>query len=97
MSRVWLRMAGTSEATKIFVLPKANHNRRARARGNDLIRVAAGNHADRKHARDLFDRLTDRVLQVAVEMLFHQVRDYFGIGFGFEVVAFGRKLFAELR
>jgi hypothetical protein len=43
----------------------------------------------------LLDGLPYRVLQAAIQILFYEVRNYFGIGFSLEGVAFGGKLFPE--
>ena len=81
-------MAGTSEATKYSPLAETNHNRRTFAGGDDLVRVAAAKHGQRKNAAKFLHRLADSVFQIAVEILFDQVGNDFRIGLSLENVAF---------
>ncbi len=52
------------------------------------MRIFFGNDAQREHPGQLAHRIAYGVLQIPVVILFDQVRDHFGIGFGAETMAF---------
>ncbi len=87
MSRVWLRMAGTSEATKYSPSPRpmttGGPERAATILfGSELAMTASAN-----TPVDLLHRFADGVFEIAFEVLLDQMRDDFGVGFGLESVA----------
>ena len=95
MSRVWLRIAGHVRCDEIFAIAQAHHHGRPRARGDDLVRVLARDHAQREHAGQLPHGVAHRVFEIPVVIFFDQVRDHFGVGFGNEGVALGDELVLE--
>ena len=97
MSRVWLRMAGTSEATKYSPSPSPMTTGGPGTRGHDLVRIGAGNHAQREYARQFLHGFADGVLQIAFVILFHQMRDHFGVRLGDELVPFELELMLQLQ
>ena len=97
MSRVWLRIAGTSEATKYSPSPKPDHHRRPHAGRDDLVRIRTRDHAQREHARKFSHRAPNRVFQIAFVVFLHQVRDDLGVGLGDELVALQLELVLELQ
>ena len=88
MSRVWLRMAGTSEATKYSPSPRPMTTGGPSRAATILFGIAAAEDGQREDAADLLHRAADRLFQIAVEVLLDQVGDDFGVGFGLEDVAF---------
>ena len=89
-------MAGTSDATKYSSSPVPDDQRRLVACGYDLVRVRPRDDRQRERAGEFVDGLAHRLFQIAVEMAFHQVRDYFGVGFGGESVSLGLQAMLEL-
>jgi len=81
MSRVWLRMAGTSEATKYSLspMPMTTGGRCARRRSSP---IGARNHGQREDAGEFRHRRPHRFFQVAAEVLLDQVGDDLGVGLG---------------
>ena len=73
---------------KVFAVAQADHHRRPGARGHDLVRVLARDHAEREHTGQLAHGVAHRVFEIAVVIFLHQVRDHLGVGFGDEGVAF---------
>ncbi len=92
MSRVWLRIAGTSDATKYSPSPRPITTGGPERAATILLRILARDHAQREHAGQLAHRVAHRVFQIPVVIFFDQMRDHFGVGFGDEGVAFGDQL-----
>ena len=85
MSRVWLRMAGTSEATKYSPSPRPTTTGGPSAPPRSCSGSLPRDHAQREHAGQLLARPSRTAFfQIAVEVFLHQVRDDFGVGFGDE-------------
>src|ERR1039458_613322 len=87
---------------KVFVVAQADHERRAVARGHDLVGLVDGNDGQSEHSAEFFHCPADGLFEgevVAVasfeEMFFDQMSDDFGIGFGGELVAFFDQLFLQ--
>ncbi len=78
-----------------LLVAESDDDGRTGAGGDNLVGIGAGNDTDRKDAPDLFKGGANGILELAVEMLFNQVSEDFGIGFRLEDVAFGGQLFAE--
>ena len=80
---------------EIFVVAQADHHRRSRPRGDNLVGV--GNREDRQgeYAGQLLDGGAHRGFKIAAEVLFHQVRNDFGVGLGNELVSLILKLLFE--
>ena len=95
MSRVWLRMAGTSEATKYSPLPRPITTGGPSRAATILLGSLRLEHGQGENAAQLLDGAADRAFQIALEILFDQVRDDFGVGLGLEDVAFALQLFFE--
>src|SRR5579862_9189700 len=87
MSRVWLRIAGTSDATKYSPSPRPTTTG-GPAGSDNLVRVFARDHAEREHAGQLFDRVAHSIFQISVEVLFDQMRDDLGVRLGHELMTF---------
>ena len=92
MSCVWREDRRHVGRDEVLVVAEADHHRRTRARRHDLVRVRARNHRQREDAGQLLHRRAHGLLQVALEMLLHQVGDDLGVGLGLELVAFGLQL-----
>ena len=97
MSRVWLRMAGTSDATKYSPSPSpittGGPMRAATILfGSELAITLSAN-----TPVSSFTALANRFFQIALVVLLHQVRDHFGVGLGDELVAFELELVLELQ
>ena len=82
MSRVWLRIAGTSEATKYSPSPRPTTTGGPERAATILSRVLARDHAQREHAGQLAHGVAHGVFQIAVVIFLDQVRDHFGVGLG---------------
>ena len=96
-SRVWLRIAGMSEATKNSSLPRPIDDRRAVADRDDLFRILDRHQDEREHAAHERQRAPHGVLEaVAVHLALDQVRDDFGVGFGLELVSLRLQLVLQL-
>ena len=97
MSRVWLRMAGTSEATKYSPSPRpittGGPERAATILLGSLreITLSANTPVNCLHG------VAHGVFQIAVEILLHQVGDDFGVGLGDEACALLRPAAASER
>ena len=95
MSRVWLRMAGTSEATKYSPSPRptttGGPERAATILSGSLreMTLSANTPVSCSH------RVAHGVFQIAVEIFLDQVRDHFGIGLGAEAWPSSMKLVLE--
>ena len=77
---------------EVFAVAQTHHYRRPGARSHDLVRVLAGDHAQREHAGQLPHRVAHGVFQIPIEVLLDQMRDHLRIGFGDELVAFLNQL-----
>ena len=95
MSRVWLKNRGNIGRHEVFAVAQAHHYRRPGPRGHNLIRVFAGNYAQREHAGQLPHGVAHGILQIAVVVLLDQMRDDLGVGLGDELVAFLHQLMLE--
>ena len=95
MSRVWLRMAGTSEATKYSLSPMPITTGGPERAATILFGSEPRNHGQREDAAQFLDGRAHGLFQVALEILLDQVGDDFGIGLGLEDVAFGFELMLE--
>jgi hypothetical protein len=80
---------------EILAVSQSHHHRRPRSRGHNLIRILARDHAQREHSRQLPHRVAYGILQVAVVVLLHQVRDHFRVRLGAELVAFFHQLMLQ--
>ena len=87
---------------KVFVVAQADHQRRAVARGHDLVGLVDGNDGHGEDSGEFFHRPADcfferRAVAVASfeKMFLDQVRDDFSIGFSGELVAFFDQLFLQ--
>ena len=78
---------------EVFALSQADYDRRALSRGDDLVWIQPAQHGKRKNSADVFQRGTDSALQIAFEILFHKMRDDFGIGFRLEAMPLALELF----
>ena len=88
--RVWLRIAGTSDATKILAVADADDDRRAVADGDELFRIVGRDQHEREQPAHALHRAQHRVLEaVVLPFLLDEVRDDFGVGLRRERVAFG--------
>jgi len=68
---------------KILAIAQANHGGRSHARGHDFVRVFRGHEYQRIDAAQFFQRPADCFLQRRIlGILFDEVRDDFGVGFG---------------
>ena len=92
MSRVWLRIAGTSDATKYSPSPRPITTGGPSRAATILFGSCRLRHGKRKHSAQLLHRAADGALQIAFEILLHQVRDHFGIGLRLEDVALALQL-----
>ena len=96
MSRVWLRIAGTSEATKYSLSPRPITTGGPERAATILSGSEREMTASAKTPVELrAPLLAHRGFQVAVQILLDQVRDDFGVGLGDELVALGLKLLLE--
>ena len=95
MSRVWLRMAGTSEATKYSPLPRPMTTGGPSRAATILFGSLRLEDGEREDAAELLDGAADSAFQIAFEIFFDQMRDDFGVGFGLEDVAFALELFLQ--
>ena len=95
MSRVWLRMAGTSEATKYSLSPMpittGGPLRAATIFSGSAREITASANTPASSATAALHRF----FQVAAEVLLDQVGDDLGVGFSAEDVAFGFQLMLE--
>ncbi len=80
---------------EIFSVAQPDHHRRAHARRDDLVGIRTRDHAQGEDAVQVFHGAPHRVLQIPFVILFHQVRDDFGVGLGNELVAFQLELVLE--
>ena len=97
-----IKNGGNVGGDKVFVVAQADHQRRTVARGDDFVRLVDGDDRQSKDSAEFFHGPANRLLEsglVAVasfeKMLFDQMSDDFGIGFGRELVAFLDQLFLE--
>ena len=65
-SRVWLRIAGMSEATKNSSCAQADDDRRAVANGDDLLGILDRHEHEREHAAHQLQRAAHGVLEAVV-------------------------------
>ena len=80
-----------------FLFAEADHDRRAQARGDDLVRIFGRKGHQRVSAAHHLHRFQDRFFQRSVLRKFlEQMGDDFGVGFGEELVAFGDELLFQL-
>ena len=77
-----------------FVLPDAEHHRRATPRRHQLMRMIRVHHHQPVRAGHLAQGALDRLAQIARVLVFDQVGDHFRIGFRAEAVAPGTQLLA---
>ncbi len=89
MSWVWVRMAGTSEATKYSLSPMPITTGGPERAATILLGSGARDHGQGKHSCELVHSGAHGLFQVALEVRLHQVGDDFGVGLGLELVAFG--------
>ena len=97
--------AGHVGGDKGLALAHADHNRRAGARGHNLVRLRRGENAQRKGAGEALDRRAHRVLQLERRTcglrvflhLLNQVGNDLGVGFGDELVPLGGELAFQLQ
>ena len=89
---------GNVAGHEILALAQADDRRRPGARRNDLVRVRRGKNGQGIDAGELLHRFPHGVFERAavLHVLFHQVGDDFGIGFGDELVALFFQLALEL-
>src|SRR6267142_2694199 len=83
---------------KKFALAQADHGGRSHARGHDFMRVFRGQEYQRVDAAQFFQRPADCFLQRRIlGILFDEVRDDFGVGFGDELMALALQLLFQLQ
>ena len=92
MSRVWLRMRGHIGSHEIFAIAQPDHHGRAVARRHNFVRIAPAQDSQRKNAAQLLHRDAHGLFQIAFEVLLHQMRDDFRVGFGLESMPFALQL-----
>src|SRR5580658_409989 len=87
---------------KVFVVAEADHQRRAVARGHDLVGLIDEDDSHGEDSAEFFHCLADCFFEMRVcsvtsfeEMFLDQVSDDFGIGFRRECVAFLDQLFLQ--
>ena len=80
---------------EVFVVAQADHHRRTRAGGDNLVRIGARQHGQGEYAGQLLHGQTHSGFEVAAEIFLHQVGDDLGVGLGDELVAFVLKLLLE--
>ena len=78
-----------------FSLADADNDGAAAAGGDDLVRLAGGQHGDAEGALDLVERVADGLEEVALVAIPYQMREDFGVGLGVEVMALPLKPGAE--
>ena len=72
MSRVWLRMAGTSDATKYSPSPSPITTGGPERAATILFGSEAGDHAQRENARQILHCFADGFLQIAFVIFLDQ-------------------------
>ena len=96
-SRVWLRIAGMSDATKNSSVAEADDDRRAVADGDDLLRIVGRDQHQREQAAHQQQRAAHGVLEaVVLHLALDQVRDDLGVGLGDERVALLLQLLLQI-
>src|SRR5438045_2644631 len=63
---------------EVLSIAKTDDHRRPQARGDDFVRIALRDYGQGEDALQLFNSGADRILQVALKVLFHQMRDDLG-------------------
>ena len=89
--------AGNVGGDEVLAFAHADDDRRARARGDDLVGLGGGKHAQRKGAGEALDGAANGVFErdrrsagsCVVLHLLDEVGDDLGVGFGDELVALG--------
>ena len=91
------RIAGNVAGDEKFVFAESDDDRRAQARGDDLVGIARRQRHQRIRARHHLHGLQHGVFERRILGKFlDEVRDDFGVGFGEELVAFGDELVLQL-
>ena len=98
MSRVWARIAGISLATKYSPLPRPITDGGPVRAATILLGSGGGKNGQGIDSCQLLHRFAHGVLERAavLHVLFHEVSDDFGVGFGDELVAFFFQLALQL-
>ncbi len=87
-----MQNGGNVGSHEIFAIAQTDHDRRAVARGDNLVGIGTRQHSQREYASQLLDRRAYGLLQVPGEIFLNEMSDDLGIGFRLEDVPFGFEL-----